>query len=53
MLHGAPMTQVEDELINPQPLDDEAKAALWLYAWSYMSRAYQRREALLHLHRLD
>lgn len=25
---------IEDELINPSALDEEQRAALWLYAWS-------------------
>ena len=32
---GASLGQVETELIEPQDhLDDEEKAALWLFAWS-------------------
>jgi hypothetical protein len=35
MDEGASLGQVETELIEPQGhLDDEEKAALWLFAWS-------------------
>ena len=35
MDEGVSLAQVETELIEPQDhLDDEEKAALWLFAWS-------------------
>ena len=44
---GASLDQVEAELIAPQDqLDEEEKAALWLYAWSFVPLARQRTEAL-------
>ena len=40
---------MEDELIEPSRLSDEAKSALWLYAWSFVDARAQRREAHAHI----
>jgi hypothetical protein len=32
MTDGMTLNQVEDEVIQPSPLSDEQKSALWLYA---------------------
>ena len=47
MDEGASLDQVEAELIASQDhLDEEEKAALWLFAWSFVPLARQRMEAL-------
>jgi len=44
---GASLDEVETELIESQDhLDEEEKAALWLFAWSFVPLARQRLEAL-------
>ena len=43
--------EVVEEFIEALAMDDRRKAALWLLAWSYVSRTDQRRiayEALAH-----
>ena len=52
MRRGTSFSTVEDEIIEPSQLSDEAKSALWLYAWSFVSRRAQRREARAHMARL-
>jgi hypothetical protein len=42
--HGRSLDEVEEEIIDPAPLDQEHKAALWLYAWSEMPRRRRRTE---------
>jgi hypothetical protein len=49
MRGGASFSSIEDELIEPSRLSDEAKSALWLYAWSFVDRRAQRREAYAHI----
>ena len=49
---GDTFASVEDELIDPSPLSEAEKAALWLYGWSFVDWRRQRREALLHIDRL-
>ena len=49
MRGGASFSSVEDELIEPSRLSDDAKSALWLYAWSFVDRRAQRREASAHI----
>jgi len=49
MRHGASFSTVEDELIEPSRLSDEAKSALWLFGWSFVDRRAQRREARAHI----
>ena len=49
MRRGDTFASVEDEVIDPSPLADREKAALWLFGWSFVSSRLQRREALQHL----
>ena len=35
MRRGARFDEIEDHVIDPAPLSDDQKAALWLFAWSY------------------
>jgi hypothetical protein len=47
MDEGASLEDVEAELIESQDhLGDDEKAALWLFAWSFVPRVRQRSEAL-------
>jgi hypothetical protein len=52
MRRGKSFSSIEDEIIEPSRLSDEAKSALWLYAWSFVDRHAQRREAHAHLAQL-
>lgn len=52
MSAGRSLGEAEAEIIEPCGLDDEAKAALWLYAWSFVPPRDQRSEALRHIGRL-
>jgi hypothetical protein len=45
MRRGAPLEQVEDQVIDPCDLSSDQKAALWLYAWSFLERGEQRDHA--------
>ena len=49
MRRGESFSTVEDEIIEPSRLSDEAKSALWLYAWSFVDWRAQRREASAHI----
>jgi hypothetical protein len=49
MRRGKSLSTVEDEIIEPSRLSDEAKSALWLYAWSFVDGRAQRREASAHI----
>jgi hypothetical protein len=49
MRRGESFSAVEDEIIEPSRLSDEAKSALWLYAWSFVDWRAQRREAYAHI----
>ncbi len=49
MRGGAPLEQVENEVIDPCELSSDQKAALWLYAWSFMERGEQRDHATRYL----
>jgi len=49
MRRGESFSTVEDEIIEPSRMSDEAKSALWLYAWSFVDRRAQRREAYAHI----
>jgi hypothetical protein len=49
MRRGAPLEQVESQLIDPCELSSDQKAALWLYAWSFMERGEQRDRAARYL----
>lgn len=46
---GAPLDQVESEVIDPSELSSDQKAALWLYAWSFMEGKEQRDQATRYL----
>jgi hypothetical protein len=52
MRRGESFSTVEDEIIEPSRLSDEAKSALWLYAWSFVNWRAQRREAYAHIAQL-
>lgn len=43
---------IDQELIQPTSLSDDQKAALWLYAWSHLSRRRQIAEVRTYLKQL-
>ena len=49
MRRGKSFSMVEDQIIEPSRLSDDAKSALWLYAWSFVDAGAQRREAHAHI----
>jgi hypothetical protein len=49
MRHGESIDDVDLELIERTGLSPDQKAALWLYAWSFVPRRQQRASAELHL----
>lgn len=49
MSHGGSVDDVDAEIIEPSGFSAEEKAALWLYAWSYVPGRMQRRWADRHL----
>ena len=49
---GAKFGDVEEGVINAGPFDEEEKAALWLFAWSFIPSGEQRYEANQHLRRI-
>ena len=49
MRRGAPLDEVESQVIDPCELSSDQKAALWLYAWSFMERGEQRDHATRYL----
>jgi hypothetical protein len=49
MRHGESIDDVDLELIERSGLSTDEKAALWLYAWSFVPRRKQRASAELHL----
>lgn len=49
MGRGEIFDDIEEEINADRSLDDEQKAALWLFAWSCQSRAQQRRTARGHV----
>jgi hypothetical protein len=49
MRHGDSIDEVDLELIERTGLSADEKAALWLYAWSFVPRRQQRASAELHL----
>jgi hypothetical protein len=49
MSRGDSIDDVDAETIEPSALNADEKAALWLYAWSYVPRRRQRKSAELHL----
>ena len=46
---GDSLERVEQEVIAGADIGDEQRAALWLYAWSFMNGTAQRHEASSHL----
>jgi hypothetical protein len=46
---GATLDRVEDEVINKSDLTSDQRAALWLYAWSFMKGTEQRARATDYL----
>jgi hypothetical protein len=45
---GEPLERIEAEVVDPAPLDEERRAALWLYAWSrqqHQRHPHERRVA--------
>lgn len=52
MRRGESFSTIEDEIIEPSGLSDEAKSALWLYGWSFVDWHTQRREACAHIARV-
>jgi hypothetical protein len=36
---GESLERIESEVVEPAPLDEERRAALWLYAWLRTSAA--------------
>jgi hypothetical protein len=49
MRHGDSIDDVDLELIERTGFSSDEKAALWLYAWSFVPRRRQRASAELHL----
>lgn len=52
MERGATFDEVEESIINDAPYDDDEKAALWLFAWSFIPLGKQRYEANQHLRQI-
>ena len=46
---GDSFSTVEAEIIDSSRLPEDAKSALWLYAWSFVDPCVQRREAYAHI----
>jgi len=40
---GEPLERIEAEVVEPAPVDDERRAALWLLAWHRTERMADRR----------
>jgi hypothetical protein len=49
MRHGDSIDDVDLELVERSGLSADEKAALWLYAWSFVPRRKQRASAEVHL----
>ena len=49
MRDGDSIDDVDLEVIERSGLSSDQKAALWLYAWSFVPRRKQRASAELHL----
>ena len=49
MRHGDSIDDVDCEVIERSGLNGDQKAALWLYAWSFVPRRRQRASAELHM----
>jgi hypothetical protein len=51
---GESLDRVEQELIGPAgDVNEEQRAALWLYAWSLQSAAHQRYQSRRFLEELE
>ena len=51
---GETLDRVEQELIGPAgDVNEEQRAALWLYAWSLQSAAHQRYQSRRFLEELE
>jgi hypothetical protein len=53
MRRGDTFISVEADVIDSSGLSDDAKAALWLYGWSFVNWRRQRREAIAHIDLLN
>ena len=42
---GESLTRVEDEVIRPSAVMEDAKAALWLYGWCLLEERARRSES--------
>ena len=52
--HGESLDRVEQELIGPAgDVNEEQRAAVWLYAWSLQSAAHQRYQSRRFLEDLE
>jgi hypothetical protein len=49
MRRGGSVDDIDAEIIEPSGFSADEKAALWLYAWSYVPARMQRRWADRHL----
>ena len=49
MSRGGSVDDIDAEIIEPSGFSADEKAALWLYAWSYVPSRMQRRWADRHL----
>ena len=49
MRAGVRFDEIEHHVIDPAPLNDDQKAALWLFAWSFVPESRQRADAAAHL----
>ena len=49
MRGGSTIDDVDAEIIEPTDFSADEKAALWLYAWSFVPGRSQRKSAELHL----
>jgi len=49
MRRGDSFSTIEVDVIEPSRLSEEAKSALWLYGWSFVSHDAQRRQAHAYL----
>jgi hypothetical protein len=49
MQGGASLDHVEMEVVESSDLDPDQKAALWLYAWSFVEGQEQRAQAARYI----
>lgn len=45
MRRGGSFDDVEEEIVERSGLEEDQKAALWLYAWSFVPKRDQRADA--------